>query len=422
MTLVKTSLLNGVAVLIKLVTLIGLNKILAVYIGPSGYAALGQFQNSIQMITSLASGAIGTGVTKYTAQYQQDTTSQHAIWRTAAIISLTGSFFVAIIIILLNQKLANWVLKNEDFGSVFVWFAVTLVFFVLNGLLLAIINGKKEVRLYVVSNIAGSLVAFGITVSLAVGFGVYGALVALAVYQSLTFIVTSFLIWKTNWFKFSLLWGAFDRESAKKLSKFASMAVASAVCVPISHILVRNHLGEAIGWEEAGYWEAMWRLSGAYLVFVTATLSLYYLPRFSEIEKKSEVIQEIFDGYKVILPISMVFGFLIYYFRDYIIRLLFTVDFADMAVLFGWQMIGDTLKVAGWVLAYLILGKAMTKVYIFSEIFFALSFYSLTVFFTSFLGLKGAAVAHATNYLLYFIAMAMTVSAFFGSGMQKIER
>lgn len=86
MTLIKTSLLNGIAVLFKMLTLLGLNKILAIYVGPAGYAVLGQFQNAVQMITTLASGAINTGVTKYTAEYHGEEEKQHTVWRTAGTI------------------------------------------------------------------------------------------------------------------------------------------------------------------------------------------------------------------------------------------------------------------------------------------------------------------------------------------------
>ena len=36
MTLIKTSLLNAIAVVIKMLTMLGINKILAVYVGPTG--------------------------------------------------------------------------------------------------------------------------------------------------------------------------------------------------------------------------------------------------------------------------------------------------------------------------------------------------------------------------------------------------
>lgn len=413
MTLIKTSLLNGIAVVIKMLTLLGLNKILAIYVGPSGYAALGQFQNAVQMITTLASGAINTGVTKYTAEYHEDEAKQHAVWRTAGTISLIGSVLVAVGVIAFNKPLAGWFLKDESLGSVFIWFAATLVLFVFNTLLLAILNGKKEIQRYVTANIAGSLFALAVTTVMAILLGLYGALVALAIYQSLTFFVTLTLTYKARWFRLSYLLGGVDKQSAKNLAKFTAMALTSAACVPLSHILIRNHLGETLGWEAAGYWEAMWRLSAAYLMLVTTTLSVYYLPKLSELQDPGDIKKEILQGYKIILPVAAACGLVIYLLRDFIIRVLFTAEFAEMEVLFGWQMVGDTLKISSWILAYLMLGKAMAKLFILSEIGFAASFYGLTYYFTSVLGLEGVSVAHAVNYFFYWVLMAVFIGILF---------
>ncbi|MCE0731186.1 O-antigen translocase [Halomonas sp. G15] len=412
MTLIKTSLLNGIAVVIKMLTLLGLNKILAIYVGPAGYAALGQFQNAVQMITTLASGAINTGVTKYTAEYHNDEARQHAVWRTAGTISLIGSVLVGIGVIVFNKPLAGWFLKDESLGSVFVWFAATLVLFVFNTLLLAILNGKKEIQRYVTANIAGSLFALVVTTLMAIQLGLYGALVALAIYQSLTFFVTLTLTYKASWFNLRYLLGGIDKQSAKGLAKFTAMALTSAACVPLSHILIRNHLGETLGWEAAGYWEAMWRLSAAYLMLVTTTLSVYYLPRLSELQDPADIKKEILQGYRVILPVAASCGFIIYLLRDFVIRILFTSEFIQMEALFGWQMVGDTLKIGSWILAYLLLSKAMTKLFILTEITFAIFFYGLTYHFVNIWGLQGVAIAHSVNYLFYWAVMAIIVISY----------
>ena len=47
MTLVKTSLLNSIAVAVRVASAMVLNKILSVYVGPMGYAIIGQFQNAV---------------------------------------------------------------------------------------------------------------------------------------------------------------------------------------------------------------------------------------------------------------------------------------------------------------------------------------------------------------------------------------
>ncbi|WP_443690990.1 O-antigen translocase [Pseudomonas sp.] len=409
MTLIRTSALNALAVATRMLTLLGLNKILAFYVGPTGYAALGQFQNAVQMLTSLASGSINVGVTKFTAEYHKDESYQQRVWMTAGTIALVGSLVTVFVILGMKGHLATWFLKDETYSSIFVWFSAALVFLSFNSLLLAILNGKKDIYRYVVANITGSVFSLVITTILVVKWGLYGALVGLAVYQSLSFFITLVLCYYTSWFKFRYLLGRLDWDITKKLMSYAAMAITSAICLPVSQILIRSILGDNLGWESAGYWEAMSRLSAAYLMFVTATLSVYYLPRLSELKSFSEIKHEIVQGYKLILPVTIIGSVLIYLLRDTLIITLFTKDFLPMRDLFAWQMIGDTLKIGSWILAYVMLSQAMFKVYIVSEIFFSIGFVCLTWILTKAYGLQGVVIAHSINYLIYWFFMSFFV-------------
>ncbi len=406
MTLIKTSLLNAIAVAIKMLTLLGINKVLAIYVGPAGYAALGQFQNAIQMVTTFASGAINTGVTKYTAEYYDDESKQQSVWRTAGTIAVIGSSITAIVVTLFNQPLALLVFKNRAYGGVFIWLAVSLIFLSYNTLLLAILNGKKEVGFYVVANIAGSCFSFLFTTVMVVSWGLYGALVSMATYQAVSFFITILVCRKMHWFRIGNLFGRTDKGVVINLFKYAAMALTSAVCGPVSHMLVRGYLGEKFGWEAAGYWEAMWRLSGAYLLLVTTTLSVYYLPRLSEIKNPIDIKSEILKGYQVILPVVMICGILMYVLKDYIIITLFSEEFLFVRSLFGWQVIGDVLKIGSWILAFVMLSKSLVALYIFSEVFFSLLFVLATMFFSERLGVVGSVVSHALVYLLYWMFIA----------------
>tara|TARA_R110002096_G_scaffold257898_1_gene451500 strand:+ start:6451 stop:7716 length:1266 start_codon:yes stop_codon:yes gene_type:complete len=409
MTLIKTSLLNGIAVVIKMLTLLGLNKILAIYVGPAGYAALGQFQNAVQMITTFASGALNTGVTKYTAEYYEDEASQHVVWRTAGMIALIGSLATAGLVIIFNQSLAGWFLKDESLGSVFIWFAATLVLFVFNTLLLAILNGKKEIRRYVVANIAGSVFSLVVTSVMAIRLGLYGALVALAIYQSLTFFVTFMLTYKAPWFKFRYLLGGIDKQAAKNLGKYTVMALTSAACVPVSHILIRNHLGETLGWDVAGNWEALWRLSGAYMMLFMTTLSVYFLPKYAEIKSITLIKKELFKGYSLLLPFFILLVLFIYVFQDFLIVTIFTKEFLTIKDALGWQLFGDVLKFGSWMVAFLMHSKGLYKLFVVSEVLFSILFYFLAVYLSSTFGFKGMGIAHAINYAAYWIFVIFSV-------------
>lgn len=402
MTLIKTSLLNGIAVIIKLLTFLGINKLLSIYVGPVGYAFLGQYQNLITVITTFASGAINTGITKYTAEYYYDEKKQHVLWQTALQISVVGSLLTAILMTVFSQRLAIIFLHDEALSGVFLWFAGSLLFFVLNSLFLAILNGKKEIGLYIIANIIGSILALLSTALLVIYYNLYGALVALAIYQAIAFFATYCICYKRPWFKFSLMIGKLDKSMAKNLFGYAIMAIVSAICIPGSQILVRNFIGTVIDWQVAGYIEAIWRVSAAYLLVVTTTLSVYFIPRLSELTDPVKIKTELVSTYKLLIPFTIISSLFIYLLRKFLITTLFTEDFNAMEELFAWQMIGDSLKVCSWILMYLYVAKNFFRLYVFSEIFFSITFYILVLLLENKFKVRSVAIAHAINYLFYF--------------------
>lgn len=409
MNLFRTSVLNGVAVLIKTITMFVLNKILAVYLGPTGYAAIGQFQNFIQMVTTFAGSAINTAVVKYTAEYHEDETKQRAVWKTAGSIVFLFSFIFAVLILIFQKQLALYIFQSLKYQTIFIWFAVFLIFFNFNTLFLAILNGKKEILKLVLANIAGSLFALVITGVLAIKLQLYGALIALSIYQSIAFIVTLILCHRADWFEFSSLLGKIDLGITKKFASFILMALVSAICVPLSQMLIRAYLTQEFSLAYAGYWEAMIRLSTVYLLLVTTTLGVYYLPRLSELNAIDEIKKEVYLGYKFIFPFAVLGGICVFILRDWIINLLFSPSFAPMQNLFLWQMMGDALKIGSWILAYLMLSKAMTKLYICTEIIFTVSLIALTYICTQVFGFEGVSIAHLINYGLYWIVISLFI-------------
>lgn len=405
MSLIRTSALNGIAVAVRMGTALVLNKILAVYVGPSGYAIIGQFQNIVTMLVTFATGSTSTGVVKYTAEYYDDEPTQHRLWQTAGMITAGASFVAAILIVLARDVLARELLHDPALANVFFWLAGGLLFTSLNALLLALLNGRKEVKRYVISNIAGSLLSLVLTGSLAFFHGLYGALVALSINQAIVFFVTLQQISRTPWFKFRYLFGKVDRRHLRSLGGYIAMAAAAAVAAPVSHLAVRSDLALQFGWNYAGYWDAMWRISFIYLTFVTTTLSLYYLPRLAEIRSPAELRREIVSTYKLVVPTVAVASTTLYLLRDLVIAILFTSDFAAMETLFGWQMAGDVVKISGWVLSFVMLGRGMVRTFIATEILFAFFFWAGVAVLTRIFGFEGVAMAHLATYVLYMVVM-----------------
>lgn len=405
MTLLKTSILSFIATAVRMMAGLVINKAIAVYIGPSGLALIGQFQNFMQLVMALAQGAINGGVTKYTAEYGRESKKIPVLFSASAKISLLSSVIVGLSLILFSEYASVWFLGSDSYGYVFVLFGFTIVLYVINNLLLSILNGLKEIKTWVAVNIIQSFYGLVFTTLLVVFWGVDGALIALVTNQSFVLIVVLFMLRKHQVIKLSNFKGAFDSSEGKKLAGFAMMALTTALMAPVSHLIVRDHIGENLGWDAAGYWQAVWYISTMYLTVVTMALSTYYLPRLSEIADKVELRKELWQGYITVMPVVIVMAVAIFFLKDFIIWLLFSDDFMLMRDLFLWQLIGDVFKLASWLISYLMIAKAMTKIFIFTEVFFNVSFVFLSIFFVGKFGLLGVSYSFALSYVFYFVVV-----------------
>ena len=200
------------------------------------------------------------------------------------------------------------------------------------------------------------------------------------------------------------------------------MAIFSAIILPIITLFIRNYIIDNVGIEDAGYWEAMNRISKYYLMFVSTLLSLYILPRFSEIDNIKDFRKEVFNFYKTIIPIFGIGLILIYFLRHFIVLIVLTDEFQPVEDLFFWQLLGDFVKVLSIVIAYQFLAKRMFWHYIITEAFSVVTLYFTSQYLIDEFGVVGANMAHFATYFLYYgIILMIFYSSLFGIIPEKKE-
>lgn len=201
--------------------------------------------------------------------------------------------------------------------------------------------------------------------------------------------------------------GHLDSIVIRRYLGYSLMAFTTLSLGPVSQMLLRGYVISEVSIIEAGWWEAMNRISSMYLSVITTSFAVYYLPRLSEIKDNLELHHEIFRCYKVIVPILIIVTVVIYLLRHFVIWLLFTSDFYPMERFFIWQMLGDFFKIASWLLSYLMVAKAMTKAFITTEVIFTLFFIGLGYVFIHVNGTIGLTQAYMINYILYLSCMVI---------------
>lgn len=403
--IIKVFSLTAVSTVIKMLTGLMTVKIVAVIIGPSGLALLGQLNNFVVLVLNVANGGINTGITKYVAENERDKEKIKTILSTALKITLCCSFFVALALLFLSHYLSEIILNDSRYFYVFLIFGFSVLFYSLNLMIISIINGFKEFKTYVYVNIAGSILGLIFTILLVLTMDLAGALISVVAVQSIVFLATLFFTRKLYWFSWDYFKEKYDQDTAKKYLKYSLMTLTTVITVPLVQLILRGYVITNISLIEAGYWEAMNRLSGMYLLIITSSFSVYYLPKLSEIKDNTLLREEIIRAYKLIIPVLSVGLLLVYLLRFFIIDMVFTSEFRPMSELFFWQLTGDFFKIASWLLAFLMLAKSMTKMYILTEIIFSLNFLVLSFILLENSGVIGIVQGYMLNYIAYMIFM-----------------
>jgi O-antigen/teichoic acid export membrane protein len=405
LNLIKTSFFTAIITFVRISAGFVSGKIIALYTGPAGVALVGAFSNFISIVLTLGNGAISNGVIKYVAQYNKDNEKTSRLISTSLRITFYSSIVVSTFILFFASYFSKVILGNREYVNVIIVLGITLIFYSLNSLIIAILNGKGEIKKYTLANAIGSVISLLLTILLVMYYKVTGALYSIVLSQVIVFVFTVFLVRKSGIISKKIVFEKFDRKLGLNLSHFSLMALVSALTVPVSQILLRNIISHDLGINAAGYWQAMMRVSDGYLMLITTSLSVYYLPKLSSLVTNSEIRTEVLNGYKIILPSVLIGCITMYFSRFYVIEVLFSKKFLHMESLFFWQLIGDFFKMASWILSFLMLAKAKTTVYIITEIGFSALYVTLSYFFIHKFGIQGATISFALNYVLYLLVM-----------------
>ena len=404
MNLKKTSFYTSLSAIATFISGFLMVKVVAVKIGPEGIAYLGQFQNTVAILNMLATGAITIGIIKYLAEFQSQKSKQEEVTGTALLIMICCSLLVSVITLVFSGYFSNLSFKDTSYSKVYLAYGICTIAFAFNLLFPAILNGQKKIKWLTAVNVTSSIIGVLFMLVFTFYFGITGALISSSV-QALAVLFFNILIAKKAGISLPLSPKKYHKETAKKLFKFSLMAAVSGLLLPFTQMQIREIIIHRFSFTDAGYWQAITKVSDYYLAFITSILAVYYLPRLSEIDNKPELRKEIFNGYKIILPVVMIMAFAIWVLKEPVIHILFSRDFLPAKSYFTFQLLGDVFKIGSWLLAYLMLAKALTKEYIITEILFSASLIILSKWFIGQYGVIGATYAFALNYGLYWILM-----------------
>ncbi|WP_100616250.1 O-antigen translocase [Confluentibacter citreus] len=416
--LIKITSLKTASVITRIIAGILTSKAIAIFIGAEGLALIGNLRNFVGSAQAIATLGFYNGVVKYVSNFKDDLHNLSKTLSTVFYFGFISTIIVSFFCYFKADSINDIIFPTyNNYGYIIKIFAIVLPFYSLNMFSFSIMNGFSKYKILIIINIIGQILGVSIAVLLIYQNRIDGALISVVIAESIIFLIT--------------LVGIINRRSLapliqvkqvswtflRNMGPYSVMALFSVVILPLVTLVIRSYIIENVGYKDAGFWEAMTRISKYYLMLVTSLMAVYMLPRFSEIDNIKEFRKEVWSFYKAVMPSFIIGLFVIYLFRSYIVAFIFSKEFEPVGGLFLWQLLGDLLKVLSMVIVYQFLAKKMFWHYLVTEIFFLVMLYLTSIYFVDIYGAKGAVIGHFVSYLVYYAIVLLI----FGSSIFRVD-
>ena len=421
--LYKVAYLNSATIITKIIAGILTSKAIAVFIGVEGMALIGNLRNFLSAIQSISILGFYNGVVNTIAKFKHDSVNLSKTLSTAYYLGFFSTIIVAFLCYYNAQYINDLLFTSYyDYAYVIKIMALALPFYSLNMMSFSIMNGFSNYKMLLIVNIIGQILGLLVTLLLIYKNHIDGALIAAVVAPSLIFLITLVGIVNRRNLVTSIKIDHISFDILKSFGPYAAMALVTAIALPLISICIRNYIISEIGIQEAGYWEAMNRISNYYLMFITSIITLYVLPKFSKIESKKEFKKEILVFYKSVMPIFGIGLIVLYFLKSFIVPLIFSEAFKPTENLFFWQLLGDFVKVLSLVISYQFLAKKMFSHFIIIEVFLVIMLYFSSVYLIDEFGVEGAVIGHFLSYVMYYgIVLLIFGTSLFGIIPEDVE-
>lgn len=379
-------------------------KLLAWKLGPDGFGLLGQLMTIVAITGMFAGGGITNGLIKALAKSPINTTDGEAWGATAFTLTTIVSILVASLLICFSTSLSSRIMQG-GYAFLFFGLAVTQAIVGYGALVLAEASSRGASGLYANINILGTIIGTAVLAFAVYSFGFAGAAYSVVIMPALTagVALVFVMVKRRELIKFVKL--LIDVDKIYHLLSFSMLTLAGAISIPLAQIIVRDIMGEQLGWEQVGLWQGVVKLSDVYMQFVGVVLINYMLPRYAAATDMKSIFAEFRVTLAALLLTLLLGFFVLYMFRGFIVRMVFSEAFLPMTDYFIPQMVGDIFRTIAASISFIFMARGAIRISIIFELSQGIL---LVTIFSLIFGISGRMApvyAHLITYCLLSIIM-----------------
>ncbi|PFG62079.1 PST family polysaccharide transporter [Thioclava sp. ES.031] len=365
----SSSIIAGAQVVNILVGLIRM-KIIAVLIGPAGVGLLGLYANLLQTATMIAGlGLDNVGTRQIATAHAEGSVNaagrrRRIMFWGAALLAALG----ALIFWLSSGLIAQVVLGDSERAHYLAWLSIGVALNVGAVSQSALLTGMRRIGdLGRISILAGVL---GTVANLAIVWvwGMHGLIAIVLVTPVATFLLGHIFVSRLGPAKGER---PTLKEMAREWGQMARLGFAfmiSGLVATIGILMMRTLVQRELGPDALGQFQAAWAIGMTYLGFVLGAMGTDYFPRLATVINDPKTATRLVNEQtEVALLLAAPILLTMLGFLPWLIKLLYTQDFAPAVEVLRWQLLGDILKVMSWPLGFVIIAAGAGKTFVATE-------------------------------------------------------
>lgn len=414
--ILKSSSIVGGAQAISLLVGMVRTKMVAVLLGPAGVGLVGLYTSAIDLVKTVAALGISSSGVREVAEavgsqdYERIGCTIRVLRRTCWVTGFLGWGLT----VALARPLSRWTFGNTDHAWPLAVLGLTLLLGSVSGGQSALIQGSRRIGDLARLQIIGVVVGTVNSIALYAWLGQKGIVPVLLVSAACSL---GFSWWFSKCVPVPIARISWH-ETAKKarrllivgLSFMWSGLLAAAVALATRALILRSY-----GTEGNGFYQSAWGISGMFAGFIISAMSTDFYPRLTAVAKDNAelnrlVNEQIEIGVLLALPgllATMVFSPLV-------INIFYSAKFIAAVPLLPWFVLGITGRIVSWPIGMILLAKAETRWFAFTESIFWTIQITLTYLCIKWFGLVGAAVAFAIDNIIVVVGIGIVAQRISG--------
>ena len=389
-----------------------MQKAIAMQFGPAGITLFSHFQNLVSLFTALPSDGVNRGLIRHTAHGSNNPETAlpdtlFSAWLRAGLWWNLLIWVAGCLLLLFFRHTFIYEFKGDLPAPL--W---AMLFFAFEGMyllhlyLIALMQARLKVGLYVWFTIAGSILQAVLLLAGVLSNRLEWAFLGLAAGQGLMMFASGYWSVRVGVWRVPRATKTAFQAAFSGIGKMVLLASVVAVFGRLVDFFVREYAIEHFNLYQTGLWQAVVKMSDAYITPVTAVIGVAFFPVISALSGKPKELRAfVLETARTVVPAAAGGLLLVYLLREPLLVLLNDARFAPAAALTPLQLCGDFLKILSYFLAGLMLRRVSLKRTVLLEGLSAFTYISAVSFFLPRMGIGAFPAAHLVRYIIYGLSL-----------------